>query len=203
MDHPILLGLLIPVSFYIAKLWREDALAAAAGKPNPNPLPGATAARPRTVGLAVAGALALVALETWGEVRLGIAAEQSRLTWLFALYSMLAAPVLEELIFRGWIVIEHRGQPVMWAGVVAASIVFALLHPFLWQWGDGGFALTLTAKGWFSSSLVFATSIWLYLSRLAWWNPTRSLLPCFVAHAARNMAVVAVKAATGYMGGLW
>jgi hypothetical protein len=58
-------------------------------------------------------------------------------------------------------------------------------------------------KGWFSTAMVFAMSLWMYAARLAAWNPQRSLLPCFAAHAAKNLAVVAVKAATGFMGGLW
>jgi hypothetical protein len=50
---------------------------------------------------------------------------------------------------------------------------------------------------------LFATSLWLYVARFASWNPTRSLLPCFVGHAAKNAGVVAIKAMAGYMGGLW
>ena len=90
-----------------------------------------------------------------------------------------------------------------WAAAVGASAIFAALHPFLWRWDDAGFALTFGAKGWFSSAAVFATSLWLYAARLAPWNPQRSLLPCFAAHAAKNLGVVAVKLATGFVGGLW
>jgi hypothetical protein len=86
---------------------------------------------------------------------------------------------------------------------VAASLVFAALHPFLWQSGEKGFALTLNTKGWFSTGAVFATSLWLYAARFGKWNPAQSLLPCFAAHAAKNVGVVAIKAATGYMGGAW
>ena len=90
-----------------------------------------------------------------------------------------------------------------WAAAVGASAIFAALHPFLWRWDDASFALTFGAKGWFSSAAVFATSLWLYSARLAAWNPQRSLLPCFAAHAAKNLGVVAVKLATGFVGGLW
>ena len=86
---------------------------------------------------------------------------------------------------------------------MGASFVFAALHPFVWHSDEHGFALTLTAKGWFSAGAVFATSLWLYVARFAKWNPSQSLLPCFAAHAAKNAGVVAIKAATGYMGGLW
>jgi uncharacterized protein len=202
VNHPLLLCLLTLAGVYTARLWRDDLRAA--GRPGaPRPLPGATPASRRAVGIAVAGALLLLAFETAGEFALGLADQQSRMTWLFALYSVTSAPVIEELIFRGWLVIENRGRWVMWAGAAAASAGFALLHPFLWNWNGSSFAVTLTAKGWFSSGVVFAMSLWLYAARLAPWNPRRSLLPCFAAHAAKNAGVVLVKAAGGYMGGLF
>jgi len=202
MNHPLLLALLTAAGLYVAKLWRDDARAAVAGHPHPRALPGATPAPPRAVVIAVIGALVLVAAETAGEHALGIAAEQSTMTWLFALYSIAAAPVIEELIFRGWIVIENRGRAALWAGALGASVLFAALHPFLWRWDDAGFAFTFGVKGWFSAAVVFATSLWFYAVRFARWNPARSLLPCFAGHAAKNIAVVAVKAATGFMGTL-
>jgi membrane protease YdiL (CAAX protease family) len=125
------------------------------------------------------------------------------MTWLFALYSVVAAPVIEELIFRGYVVLEHRGRAALWAGAAGASAIFAALHPFLWRWDEAGFALTPTAKGWFSTAAMFAGSLWFYAARLAAWNPRRSLLPCFAAHAAKNLGVVAIKAATGFVGGWW
>jgi len=203
MNHPFLLVLMTAAGLYVGKLWRDDARAARAGSPNPNAWPGATDASHRAIGIAVMGALGLLAVETFFESRLGLAAQQSRMTWLFALYSVAGAPIIEELIFRGWIVIESRGRAVMWAGAAGASAVFAVLHPFLWRWDDAGFAMTLTAKGWFSTAAIFAGSLWFYVARLAAWNPQRSLLPCFAAHAAKNVGVVAIKAATGFVGGMW
>ena len=203
MNHPLLLLLMTGAGLYVAQLWRDDRCAARRGTPHPRALPGATEAPARAVWVAVAGALALLAAETAGEATLGLAAQQSRMTWLFALYSITAAPVVEELIFRGWIVVEGRGRTMLWTSAVAASVGFAALHPFLWRWDDAGLAFTPTAKGWFSTAAVFVTSLWLYVARLAAWNPQRSLLPCFAAHAARNVGVVAVKAAAGFMGGVW
>lgn len=203
MNHPLLLALLTAAGLYVAKLWRDDARAASAGHPNARALPGAALAPPRAVIIAIIGALVLVAAETAGEHALGIAAQQSTMTWLFAVYSIAAAPVIEELIFRGWLVIENRGRSALWAGAVGASVLFAALHPFLWRWDDAGFAFTFGAKSWFSAAMVFATSLWFYAVRFAPWNPSRSLLPCFAGHAAKNIAVVVVKAALGFMGGLW
>lgn len=203
MNQPILIALLTLAGLYVAKLWRDDLRRAGSGDGATRPLPGATPAPGRAVIIAIAGALVLLAAETAGELALGLAEQQSRMTWLFALYSVVAAPVIEEVIFRGFLVIENRGRLVLWTGVVAASAAFALLHPFLWRWAEHGLELTLTAKGWFSSGIVFVTSLWLYVARLAPWNPHRSLLPCFAAHAAKNAGVVGIKAATGFMAGLY
>ena len=214
MNHPLLLVLMTAAGLYFGKLWRDDLREArkpGGGAAPPPGFPGATDAPRRAVVIAVVGALALLALETYLENALGLAAQQSRMTWLFALYSIAAAPIIEELIFRGWLVIDgstslaagSRGRAVTWAAAVAASAGFAALHPFLWRWDDAGFALTLTAKGWFSTTAIFAGSVWFYVARLAVWNPQRSLLPCFAAHAAKNLGVVAIKATTGFVGGAW
>lgn len=203
MNHPLLLLLLTAAGLYVTKLWRDDLRARRAGAPTPGALPGATPAPVRAIALGTGGALVLVAVETAGEYHLGLAAAQSRLTWLAALYSLTAAPVIEELIFRGWIVVENRGRAALWTGIIAASAGFALMHPFLWQWDDAGFRVTLTVKGVFSTVFALAASLWFYAVRFASWNPHHSLLPCFAAHAAKNAGVIAVKAATGFMGGLW
>ncbi len=200
MNHPALLALLIAASLYVGKLWCSDRRA---GTPNASALPGATRAPLRASLFAVAGSLALLALESLGEVSLGIANQQSTMTWLFALYSVTGAPLIEELIFRGWLVVEHRGRATLWVAAVGASVVFAALHPFLWRWDDAGFALTTHPKGWFSTAAVFGTSLWFYVARFASWNPHRSLLPCFAGHAAKNLGVILIKAATGFMGALW
>lgn len=203
MNHPLLLVLLTATAAYIARLWYNDLRAGGTRGGPTQPLPGATSAPPRAILIATAGALVLLLIETVGEFALDLADQQSRMTWLFAVYSVAAASVIEELIFRGWLVIENRGPFALWAGAVAASAAFALLHPFLWRWDDAGLALTLDGKGWFSSGIVFAMSLWLYAARFAPWNPGRSLLPCFVAHGAKNAGVVAVKAAMGFIDGPW
>ena len=211
MDQPLLLVLMTAAALYVGKLWRDDVRAARQrgdGSAPPGGFPGATAAPAHAVWIAVAGALAILAAETLGETALGLAAQQSRMTWLFALYTITGAPIIEELVFRGWLVVDVAGRrktaPLpAWAGAVGASALFGALHPFLWRWDDAGFAFTFGAKGWFSTGAVFATSLWLYAARLARWNPHRSLLPCFAGHAAKNLGVVAVKATAGFLGGLW
>ena len=201
-NNPLLLLLLGAAGLYFGKLWLDDARAARAGRSNPRALPGATFASGRAIAYACAGAIAILIAETLGEHHLGLSDEQSTITGLFALYTLTAA-IIEEIIFRGYLVIDGRGPALRWVGIVGASALFALLHPFLWQWDDAGFALTLTRKGAFSTAIVFATSLWLYYARFAAWNPTHSLLPCIAAHAAKNAGVIAIKAATGFVHGLW
>ena len=201
-DNPLLLVIVGLGALFLGKLWLDDRRAAAAGNPNPRALPGATPAPRRAIVIAITGALVLLAIETFGEHALGISGEQSTITWLFAAYT-LVAPIIEELIFRGYLVIERRGTAALWAGVIGTSAVFALIHGHLWDSGDDGFALTLTAKGLFTTGILFAFSLWLYYARFAAWNPTRSLLPCIAAHAVKNAGVVAIKASGGFMSGAW
>ncbi len=203
VNSPLLLLIMTAAGLYVGKMWLDDRRAGRAGTVKVGALPGATDAPPRAVIIAVVGALVILAIETGGEIALGVAAEQSKMTWLFALYSVAGAPIIEELIFRGWIVVENRGRAAMWAAAVGASVIFAAVHPFLWRWDDAGFALTLGLKGWFSAGVVFAMSLWMYVARFAAWNPQRSLLPCFAGHAAKNLGVVGVKLAAGFMGGVW
>jgi len=149
-SSPWLTLLLIASGGYFAKAWWEDYRATREGKPPPHPLPGAHPAPARALIIAVAGSLVILAGETGGEWALGLTAEQSTMTVLFGIYTLVAA-VIEEIIFRGYIVVEGRGATARWLGIFGASLVFAALHPFLWQWHDGDFSWQFTAKGWFST----------------------------------------------------
>jgi hypothetical protein len=207
-DDPLFQILMLGAGIFVLKLWIDDRRSAARGQPNPRALPGATPASGTAVAIAVAGALVLLGAETWGEIALGISAEQSDMTALFALCTLTAA-IVEEIIFRGYLVIEKRGRFALWAGIVGASVLFAALHQHLWKWeggwpwADGKLLWTFTVKGWFSTAAIFAGSLWFYAVRFAFFNPTHSLLPCFAAHAAKNLGVIAVKAAQGHLVGWW
>ncbi|MEO7412736.1 MAG: CPBP family intramembrane glutamic endopeptidase [Opitutaceae bacterium] len=198
LQNPIILLGLIAGGLYLAKIWNDDR------KSNlPGGLPGRTATTWRAVSIAVVGSLLILAVEVIGESKLGLTDQQSKMTWLFALYSIISAPIIEELTFRGFLVVDNRGPSALWAGVIVASLAFAVVHPFLWSWDDTGFEFTFTGKGFFSTSALFLSSLWWYFARFAKWNPSHSLLPCFAAHAAKNAGVVIVKAGSGYMSGLW
>ncbi len=203
-DNPLLLLVCAAAGLYAAWLWAADFRTARAGRPNPRALPGAVPASVWVCVVAAMGALAITTAETWGEIRLGLSEQQSKMTVLFGLYTLVAA-FIEELIFRGFIVVEGRGAGMRWAGAVGASVLFAALHPFLWDWSKNQpFHLTLTAKGWFSTWAVLASSLWFYAMRFAArLNPKASLLPCVAAHGAKNIAVFAIKAAQGYVVGWW
>jgi membrane protease YdiL (CAAX protease family) len=201
-QQPIFLLLMAAVALYTGKLWLDDLRAAKAGQPNPRGIPGAKVASGLSVGVAVFGALVILAGETFGEHGLGLSQKQSTITWLFGAYTLLAA-IIEEVIFRGYLVIENRGRCTLWSGIFAASVLFAALHPFLWRWDSAGFAWTLDEKGVFSTVVVFATSLWLYVARFASWNSSRSLLPCIAAHAAKNAGVLAIKYSEGFVAGWW
>src|SRR5262245_51989824 len=99
---PLFLALLIGASIWVARLWVMDLRALLAGKPNDRSLPGATPAPAGTVAIASLGALLILAVETGAEHALGLDAEQSTMTALFGLYSILGAPVIEEVLFRGY-----------------------------------------------------------------------------------------------------
>jgi membrane protease YdiL (CAAX protease family) len=180
-----------------------DYRAALAGKPNNNPIPGATPASMSAVAIAALGALFILAVETGGEHVFGLSAEQSKMTALLGLYSILGAPVIEEVLFRGYLVIENRGRPLLWAGVMGVSLLFALLHPFLWEWKGDGLTAHFDAKASFSTAAILTGSLWFYTVRFFRLNPRRSLLPCFVAHATKNLGVLAIKYVQGFVGGWW
>ena len=201
-DTPLMLTGMIAAIALIAKWWLDDFRAAGRGQPNPRAFPGAAPASRRAILVAMTGALLLLGAETGGEYALGVTAQQSRMSGLFALYT-LAAAFAEELVFRGYLVVANRGRAALLAGIAGASLGFALLHPFLWEWKEGAMILHGGIKGWFSTAMIFAGSLWFYTVRFMPWNPSRSLLPCIAAHAAKNLGVFAIKYAQGFVSDWW
>ncbi|GAB5562732.1 MAG: hypothetical protein SynsKO_43790 [Synoicihabitans sp.] len=201
-DSPFLLFLLCAGGIYLAKQWREDFQAHQKGIKIYGALPGATPCSNRAIMIAVTGVLVLLAAETWGEILLGLDDEQSEITVLFGIYTLVAA-FIEEVIFRGYLVVEGRGKTARWLGVVAASLIFAAIHPFLWEWEDGTWTWTLDAKGWFSTAAIFLGSLWFYFVRFMSANPHHSLIPCIAAHAVKNLGVFVIKSTQGFVTGLW
>jgi membrane protease YdiL (CAAX protease family) len=202
-QEPIFVFPLIGAAVWIGRVWTIDYRATLAGKPNERALPGATPASAWAVTIGSLGALLILAAETGGEYAFGLSAEQSKVTALFGLYSILGAPVLEEVFFRGYLVIESRGRWALCGGIAAASLLFALVHPFLWEWTDRGLTIHVGAKAWFSTTVTVAGTLWLYTVRFFGLNQQRSLLPCFVAHGTKNLGVIVIKCVQGFVEGWW
>lgn len=205
--NPVGVALFSLVALWLARTWLRDARE----YPQGGGLPGASRCPARAVVVAVAGTLALLALETLGEIRLGLANAQKDVSWL-ALPMFAAAAFTEEVIFRGYLVVERRGNAVKWASAVAFSLLFALLHDHLWHFEmpadrsagtfaalREGFATDFSAKAVFSTVFIFAGSLWFYFVRFFRWNPHASLAAPVAAHLAKNLAVFFVKLAQGHV----
>lgn len=204
-DSPILSIALFAGALYLLKLWREDFLLWEAGRPNAKGFPGATGASRAALATAAAGALVLVGIETAGEIALGVSGEQTSLPVLFIL-PMVGAGILEEILFRGYLVVQNRGRARLVLSCLFFSALFAALHYQYYveipeEGGLSAVALKLDVKSSWTLLLLFLNSLWFYAVRFATWNPERSLLPCFVAHISSNLAVFGVKAAQGHISG--
>lgn len=197
-ESPWLTLVMIAAGLGFAWLWLRDFRDRDGGR-HTHPMPGATSCPAGVVLVGAIVGIGLVAAETAGESWLGISEAQSMMIPLFAIWTLVAA-VVEEIIFRGYFVIEKHGTAMLWLGIVALSVVFAAIHPFLWSWDEAGFQWTPGLKGWFSTAFAFMGSIAFYSLRFNRWNPAHSLLPCFAAHLAKNAGVIVVKALQGYLG---
>jgi len=212
-NDPLMVIVLFAVSIYVAKLWLDDYRAAQRGAPNRRAFPGAVACKGLAIWVAVAGALLLLAIETGGEYALGIAAEQSDIT-VIVLLAWVSAAFIEELIFRGYLVVAARGRAALVASIMGFSLIFTLLHPFFWeleypegvaswQFWQAEWVVDFGLKAWFSSALVFANSLWFYAVRFYRLNPAHSLLPCIAAHLASNLGVFVIKLLQGHVVAWW
>jgi membrane protease YdiL (CAAX protease family) len=206
-DSPILILGIFAGALYLAKLWRDDYLCEVAGSPNPRALPGATPAAMGTIWLGIAGAVLLVLLETGGEIALGVSSEQTDIAAIFLLV-MIGAGILEEVLFRGYFVIQTKGKKIFYLSIIGFSLIFTLLHYQYYaelEETASGYNLIINAdaKAFWSLLLLFLNSIWFYTLRFCKWNPRHSLLPCFAAHIASNVMVFVVKLAQGHVTSLY
>jgi membrane protease YdiL (CAAX protease family) len=210
-DDPLMILIYVGIAAYLGKLYRDDYLAARQGQPNPKALPGAVPASRSLFIIGIAGALVILAGETLGEIALGVSGEQSDMVVLY-LFAILAAGVIEEVVFRGFLVVADRGKAALVASCAGFSLLFALIHPFLWEYvppeeaaswmfWEGRFDFDFGAKGIFSTLIVFGNSLWFYALRFGPGNPSRSIFPCMAAHAASNFGVFVIKLTQGHVTG--
>lgn len=202
-DSPLVIIAVFLGALYLAKLWRDDYRRDQTGDPNPQALPGATSAPMVAIVIAIIGALILVGVETAGEIAMGVSAQQSDITAIFLL-AMIGAGLIEEVIFRGYLVISNKGKAALYGSIFGFSLLFALLHvqyyteiPEDGSWRD--FIFVIDQKSAWTLLILFLNSIWFYTVRFFPLNPRHSLLPCFLAHIASNIGVFIVKLAQGHV----
>ncbi|MGB0344920.1 MAG: CPBP family intramembrane glutamate endopeptidase, partial [Coraliomargarita sp.] len=95
------------IAAYILHMYWGDYRADRSGAPNPKAMPGAKGFGVGVAVIGVVGSLLLLAVETGGELALGIADEQSEMLW-YLVFATLCAGVVEEVIFRGFLVVENK-----------------------------------------------------------------------------------------------
>ena len=150
--------------------------------------PGTTYAPMGAYFVAAAGAILITIAEAAVEKRAGLTDQQSILPAVF-LFQLLGASVIEEALFRGFVAPGELVGRKLLALMIIGSLVFALIHNFDLS----------TTEGKLNAVFAFITSLWLYVVRFNPLNPDRSLLPCFMAHTVRNLAVFGIKGAQGFI----
>src|SRR5690625_858794 len=152
-DNPLIILIGLVATAYFFKLWLGDLKMERRGTPNPNASPGATPASKTAIILGILGALIILAGETAGEYAFGFVEEQSDMTVLFGFFT-LAAAFVEELIFRGFLVVTKKGRAALIGSIFLFSVLFALFHPFLLECQDDGLVFTFSGNAWRSTSIV-------------------------------------------------
>jgi membrane protease YdiL (CAAX protease family) len=199
-ESPFMVLLYVGVAAYVGYMyWGDYQSNQASEQPDPRGMPGATSASWGLYGIGVIGALLILAAETGGEIALGIASEQSEMVWYFV-FAILGAGIVEEVIFRGYLVVDSKGRAALIGSCVGFSLIFAIIHGHFWSNEEGqAFAWTFTTKAFFTTGILLANSLWFYALRFGSWNKNRSLFPCMLAHATSNFGVFAVKWAQGFV----
>jgi membrane protease YdiL (CAAX protease family) len=199
-ESPFMILLYVGVAAYVGYMyWGDYQSNQTSGQTDPGGMPGATSASWGLYGIGVIGALLILAAETGGEIALGIASEQSEMVWYFV-FAILGAGIVEEVMFRGYLVVDNKGRAALIGSCVGFSLIFAIIHGHFWSNEEGeAFAWTFTTKAFFTTGILLANSLWFYALRFGPWNKNRSLFPCMLAHAASNFGVFAVKLAQGFV----
>jgi membrane protease YdiL (CAAX protease family) len=150
--------------------------------------PGTTYAPTGAYFIAAAGAILITIAEAAVEKRAGLTDKQDVLPAIF-IFQLLGASVIEEMLFRGFVAPGELVGRKLLALMIVGSLVFALIHNFDLS----------EPEGQVNALFAFITSLWLYVVRFNPLNPDRSLLPCFMAHTVRNLAVFGIKGAQGFI----
>lgn len=196
-EDPLIIALYCAIALYLGHLYRKDIEAFGRGTPNAKALPGAVPIPALLSVAAVLGGLVLLGNAVIGEYALGLVDLQSEMVWFF-LFASLSAGVIEELVFRGYLVIENKGRTALVLSCLAFSLLFALIHGHLWS-TEEAFAWVFSPQSIYNTWILFFNSLFFYGLRFGPWNPQRSILPSIIAHMVLNLGVFLVKWAQGYI----
>lgn len=206
-DNPVFSLLSLGVAAWLFSMWADDLRHfRKTGDLRRGAFEGATPAPFGLVAAGVVAALALLAVNTCAELAAGVESDQTKVApW--ALLSWVGAAFVEELIFRGYLVVKNRGRAALVGSIFLFSFLFAAGHPFLWDYTvpegasvfGGTWTFDFSAQPLINTLAVFECSLLFYALRFVPQNKTRSLLPCVCAHAAYNCGVFAVKVCRGFV----
>ncbi len=207
-DNTVYSILFFAACLYLFKMWVDDAKHFKKnGSQRKGSFAGASFAPKAALCLAATGAIALLFAQTLLESKLGFADQQNKVG-AFAIFSWVSAAFIEELVFRGYLVVQNKGKLALCASIFAFSFLFALMHPFLWDYSIpenaqaislANFSLNFTGKALFSTSFIFINSLFFYFMRFNKLNKSHSLLPSIVAHLSYNIGVFIIKLLCGYV----
>ena len=171
-----------------------------------NAIEGATTTPVVLVVIAFFASIALLCVHTCTEISLGVANEQSKVQF-WALFSWIGAAFIEELIFRGYLVVKNKGKLVLWGSIFFFSLIFAIGHPFMWdytipenaQFGAGEWKFNFSAQTINATISVFECSLLFYVLRFLPLNENRSIIPRIVGHCTYNLGVFITKMCQGFV----
>ena len=205
-DDQIFSVFMFAVSAYLFYMWWDDLryFKKSGGKVRRGAFAGAAPVPAKYCLWGAVAAVGLLALHVWTEYSLGVVSEQTSFSH-WAIFSWIAAAFVEELIFRGYLVVQNKGVLALGASMLFFSLLFALAHPFVWNYEipegasllDGVWVWDFSAQPVMSTVSIFECSVLFYLLRFIPQNSNRSLLPCIIAHATYNVGVYLVKLAQG------
>ena len=196
------------IALWLLRSWIADAHHhARTGHRRAYAFPGATWTAPALSLIGAGLAIVLVLLYSWVEWSLGIHTLQSTLSF-WQIPAILAAPVIEEIVFRGYLVILSRGRKLLILSIILSSLLFALMHPYGWaitvpdsifDLSSWSIRLTPDLQFLLTTLYLFLLSLLCFALRFHPGNPNHSLLPCFWAHLAANITVLVVKLSQGFV----
>ena len=84
----------------------------------------------------------------------------------YLVFATLCAGVVEEVIFRGFLVVENKGRVALIGSCIGFSLYFCADPRTLLEHG-GRLCSTFTSKAFFTTAILFANSLWWYAVRFA------------------------------------